>query len=219
MDKKKYFKKKYERKIKIINNAIDINYWKRNNNNKKINGNQSNCCVGFIGRISPEKGWEEFVNVAYHTLAHEKKITFVIAGDGPDKRKMQDLVNKYLINDKFDFRGIVTDMKSFYNEIDLVLSASRTEGLSVALLESNAMGIPVIATNVGGINELIEHGYNGYLTEAGDIKMLSKYLLELSNNPDKREIMGNNGIKRVKNRFDITDKIKEIERLYYNIII
>jgi glycosyltransferase involved in cell wall biosynthesis len=197
-------------KIELINNFINPDYWINGN----VRENTDNTTIGYSGRISKEKGWADFVEVAKVVIETDKSISFLIAGDGNDRLEMESLVLKYGINNHFTFLGVVEDMRDFYKRIDILLAPSYTEGLPVAQLEANAMSLPVVATNVGGVRDLIIHNVNGFLTEKGNIQLLATYILMLAGDSELRSKLGENGRKRILSNFSTGKQIKKIEKVY-----
>ncbi|WP_299692525.1 glycosyltransferase family 4 protein [uncultured Vibrio sp.] len=113
--------------------------------------------VGFVGRLSHEKAPDRFVTLAQTNPAHH----FHLFGDGPEKQVLESSNCKNLT-----FHGHQTNMSNAWQAIDVLVIPSRYEGLPMAALEAMARGIPVIATNVGNLPQLIEHQTNGYIAQS-----------------------------------------------------
>ncbi|MGD9160757.1 MAG: glycosyltransferase [Desulfobacteraceae bacterium] len=201
----------------LIHNAIDTDEWKPN---------PASACKGstpfiiaYIGRLSREKGPLDFVKVAKGIIEKDKFCRFVVAGDGPMLETTKQYVEELGLMSYFDFKGQITqkDMPSFYRGIDLVLSTSHTEGMPVTLLEALASGIPVVATNVGGVGELIIDGYNGLLTEKKDIESLISSVLLLKNKPELAESFRQNGRDIVKKNFSYLRWAEKMESMYLSL--
>jgi glycosyltransferase involved in cell wall biosynthesis len=122
--------------------------------------------IGFVGRLSPEKGPEIFCNVA---AAQPLDASWEIFGDGPMRAELERLHGGAVI-----FHGMVTDMDRVWDTLGLLVISSHAEGLPLAALEALAAGIPIAASAVGALPELIQHGQNGWLFDAGDTESLSR---------------------------------------------
>ena len=126
-------------------------------------GNQ----VAFVGRLSKEKGADYFLALAllFPTLS------FHIYGEGPLRQALENLATSNVI-----FHGQQDDMSIVWSAIGLLIMPSRNEGLPMAALEAMARGIPVLASDVGALNKVVDSNSNGWLIPAGDINALSNYL-------------------------------------------
>ncbi|NVN83319.1 glycosyltransferase family 4 protein [Vibrio sp. Scap16] len=113
--------------------------------------------VGFVGRLSHEKAPDRFITLAQANPDHH----FHLFGDGPERQALESSNCKNLT-----FHGHQTNMSSAWQTIDVLVIPSRYEGLPMAALEAMARGIPVIATNVGNLPQLIEHQTNGYIAQS-----------------------------------------------------
>jgi glycosyltransferase involved in cell wall biosynthesis len=137
--------------------------------------------IGFVGRLSPEKGPDIFCNVA---AAQSVDASWEICGDGPMRADLERLHGSMVT-----FRGMVTDMAPVWNRLGLLVISSHAEGLPMAALEALAAGIPIAASAVGALPDLIQHGQNGWLFDAGDTEALSRIVKDWA---DRREAEGIN---------------------------
>lgn len=203
--------------IHVVHNAIDTDKWKPDPMSDK-NGSTA-FGIAYIGRLSKEKGPLDFVKSAKGILEKDPGCRFIVAGEGPllepTKRTVQSLgIMKY-----FDFKGNIPQkrMPALYTKINVVLSSSHTEGMPVALLEALSAGVPVVATDVGGVGELIRHGYNGLLTEKNDIESLIANVFLLKNNPELAQTLARNGRDVVANQFSYSQWNRKMESLYLSL--
>ncbi len=125
--------------------------------------------IAYVGRISEEKGPDIFIRLAKQL----PNTNFFLYGDGPNFESLQvsKPQNTY-------FLGKKNNMAPYWDDISLLIMPSRQEGLPLAAIEAMARGIPVLASNVGQLGQLICHKSNGWLVEVGDIKNLMKYTTE-----------------------------------------
>ena len=111
-----------------------------------------------------------------------------MVGDGPDRVAAEQLVDQLDINEKVFFRGKTFDVKSMLGISDIFLLPSETESFGLSALEAMASYVPVVASRVGGLGEVVDHEINGYLENIGDIDAMSKRALELLTNESKMSI-------------------------------
>lgn len=146
--------------------------------------------IGAAGRLSPEKGFEVLVNAAAKVIDAQPNIGFVIFGEGNCKEALQNQIALLGLTGAVVLGGFRHDLDRCVPQLDLVVLPSYTEGLPNIVLESCAAGIPVVATNVGGTPEVIEHGTNGWLVRPGDPEGLAATILEALECDDTRMEMG-----------------------------
>jgi len=191
--------------------------------------NSGTVNVGIVGRLVPVKNHKMMLRVAKRvgdiqgqspkkgTVPVEiVPVRYMIIGDGEMRGELERYVEELGIKDKVEFKGWVKDLKAIYEELDIVALTSLNEGTPVSLIEAMAGGRPVIATNVGGVKDIVKDGASGYLVELGNVEEFIKKLLELIKDPEKRRKFGENGRNIVKDRFSKERLIKDTEKLYNN---
>jgi len=154
-----------------------------------------------IGRLIPRKGFQfliKSITEIAKNVNHDFKLEIV--GDGPMKGKLTDLAQKLKVNNKIDFVGSVPYDKlvKHYNQADIFVLPSFAEGMPLVVLEAMATGLPIVASKVQGIEDLVKSGINGYLVEAGNPKQLSREISKLINNGKVRIQMGYNSLDQVR---------------------
>ena len=164
----KSIKENIPTKSEIVNNFIDTR------NIKESHGNQ----ISFVGRLSQEKGPDIFVKLASMFPRHH----FHIYGDGPCIKELQSNATPNVV-----FHGQKNTMSDHWKNIGLLVMPSRHEGMPLAALEAMAHGIPVIASDVGALSQLIEHGENGWINQPGNIEETRKLIFYwLTMSPDNQ---------------------------------
>jgi glycosyltransferase involved in cell wall biosynthesis len=167
--------------------------------------------VGFVGRISPEKGPEVFVRAALlleHPQAH-----FVLTGEGPLRERLEDLAQRSALRTRLHFAGLRNDMPQVYQELDVLVSSSHSEALPLAVLEAMATGLPVIATRVGGVQELVLEEQTGLLVEPGDAAGLARHIVRLLDSPELQRSMGAAARRRAVEHFDLNVQVDRTAHL------
>jgi glycosyltransferase involved in cell wall biosynthesis len=124
--------------------------------------------VGFFGRFAEEKCPEVFVEIA-NQLRNEKNLRFIMTGGGPLVKPILSRIEHLDLNSRIQFFGIVHDIRPYLGSCDVLILPSKLDGRPTAVLQALAMGVPVIASNVGSLSEIISNGENGFLCEPGDV--------------------------------------------------
>jgi glycosyltransferase involved in cell wall biosynthesis len=129
--------------------------------------------IGFAGRLVPQKRPEDFLAMAARIVPRHPEARFLIAGDGSRRRSYENRAAKLGLGDRVQFLGMVKDMRRFYASLDLLVLPSRSEGSPNVVLEAMATGLPIIASDIPTIRELIVHLSDGLLFPVGDIGKLT----------------------------------------------
>lgn len=170
--------------------------------------------IGALGRLAPVKDYDLLLRVAQQVQdAH-----FVILGDGELRATLEHAAVHYGIADRLHFPGWWTDVPSALADLDLVLLTSRNEGTPVALIEAGAAGRPVVATDVGGVRYVVEHGRTGLLAAPGDLDGLVTAVRSLLDSAQHRRDLGLAARARIPARFGRARLVDEISALYDELI-
>lgn len=153
--------------------------------------------LGFMGRLVPKKGCHVFLE----SLALLKKAGFpfraLIAGQGPEETRLHQLTQELGLGEDVKFLGWVGDRSKFFDQIDLFVVPSSSEPFGVVILEAWKYGKPLLATQVGGPAELVEHGVTGLLVEPENPEVLQKGILDALSDSDRLGRMAAAGQRRV----------------------
>ena len=169
--------------------------------------------IGFVGRLSPEKGPEVFVRACLLLQGRGVDAQAVMLGEGPMQAEVLRLREQLGLQPRLHLAGLREDMPAVYNELDVVVSSSHSEAMPLALMEAMASGLPVVATRVGGVPELVEHGQTGWLVAPGDFSDIAGRCATLVADPALRRRMGERGRQRVVERFDLGDGVVRVGEL------
>ncbi|KON27197.1 hypothetical protein AC481_05560 [miscellaneous Crenarchaeota group archaeon SMTZ-80] len=214
-------------KIVRIYNGVEVeNYYYYSSDDyikKEFNIGRNTLLVGTIGRLVWEKGLEYFIKaikeIEDSTWQMKDNIRFLIVGEGELRRELENLVKELKIEQKVVFTGFRKDINKILSVLNILVLSSLREGQPMVLLEAMAAGKPVIATNIEGLDETIIDGVTGILVPPKDPASLAKVIASLLQNRDKAEKMGQAGRSIVEERFNITARVKEYERLYDTLVI
>jgi len=168
----------------------------------KIDMQDGSIKIGFIGRVVKEKGVFELLE-AYKILKRQhKNIQLKIAGDGKAMLPLQKKAGELGFPNDIKFYGEVSFPELFYREIDILVLPSSTEGLPVTILEAMASGVIVIASNVGGISEIIKNKQNGLLLESYKPDVIATVVQKLISDPVLCKELVSNANETIKNYSD-----------------
>jgi glycosyltransferase involved in cell wall biosynthesis len=170
--------------------------------------------VGFIGRLSVEKGPDLFLRAALSIRAQRPDAHFVLVGEGAMLKQLQVFASRFGIADAVHFAGSQDDMPAVFNELDVVVSSSLSEAMPLAVMEAMASGVAVVACKVGGIPDLIEHGVTGWLAPEGDYDELATRAVDLIQDDALRLAAGKAARTRAVGRFALDQSVEATARLF-----
>jgi len=211
-------------RINLIYYGIDTDKYVMANvdilNKKKKTGLNSHCkIIGAVGHMNgPEKGFEYLIRAFAQVYQIEKNVELAIAGDGPLRSKLYNLSNELSIASRIHFLGFRTDMPELYQTFDLFVLPSIYEAFGLVLVEAMSAGKPVVATNVGGIPEIVQDGKTGIIVPPCNSNKLSEAIIELLNNQSKSASMGLLGQKRAEEKFGLKRMVEEYQNLYFDLL-
>ncbi len=217
------FKIAEEDKFSVIYSGIELNILKESSSEEKQNLKkelgipENSLIVGTAGRLVPVKGPEFLVKASKYIISKYPDTYFMFTGDGPLE---QDLKRKALemgISDNIIFLGWRDDLVKIISIYDIFVLPSLNEGMGRVLVEAMALGKSIIASNVGGIPDLVIHGKNGFLVPPKNPKELAKYIQVLLEDKDKREKMGLAG-KEMAYNFTSERMVEKIANLYKKLL-
>ncbi len=137
-----------------------------------------------------------------------------ISENSEDSNSLRQLIAEAGLNRKIMSLGIRNDINDILNISDIYLQPSRTEGLSLSIMEALNYSLPVIGTRVGGIPEIVHEGENGYLFEKENVEELADRIEILVNNREVREMMGRKS-KVISSRFTLADGVEKLASIYH----
>ena len=171
-----------------------------------------------IGRLSPEKGHNTLLEAIARLNSGHTQARLVLVGEGESQTFLTDRIKELNLNGFVHMLGKRRDIAELLVNADIFVLPSDWEGVSMALLEAMAAGLPVVATAVGGTPEVVIDGINGLLVPPGDPEALASALTRLLLDPDLRRHIGQAGRQSVVERFNIQHTVQQLQALYENLI-
>jgi glycosyltransferase involved in cell wall biosynthesis len=205
-------------KIDVIHNAVDLSDTGPIGSLQKIreelNIEKGQPVIGTAGRMVPIKGYDILLEAAAIILRKKHGVRFLLAGDGPLKTELEGKAKEIGLEQEVMFLGFRDDIKDVIHSFDIFVISSYHEGMPMILLEAMAMRKAVVATNVGGINEIIEDNVSGLLVRPGDAQGLASACLIVLEDFDMRIRMGVAARKRIEKEFSIEIHTKRVLKAY-----
>jgi glycosyltransferase involved in cell wall biosynthesis len=170
--------------------------------------------VAGIGRLSYQKNFSLFLDVAAAVVAQRPTAYFVIAGTGPEEQQLRDRAARLGIAQRVRFLGFIDDMPKLYPAVDAFLLTSRYEGLPITILEAMATGTTIVSSMLDGVAEIIRDGEDGALVPPTDIDGFVRRLCELIDRPDIVARRSAAGLHKVQNGFSAQSVARAVEDVY-----
>jgi glycosyltransferase involved in cell wall biosynthesis len=174
--------------------------------------------VTTVGRLTAIKQHQLFLEAARHVAAADRRVVFLIAGDGELRTELEATAKRLGIDDRVRFLGWRRDLAAIYGASQVFLLTSRNEGTPVALIESLAAGVPVVSTDVGGVRDVVGNDETGLIAPFGDAIGLADRVLQLLDAPARARTMGLRGRESVLKRYSIDRLVNDVEALYRDLL-
>ncbi|WP_419174465.1 glycosyltransferase [Desulfosediminicola sp.] len=205
-------------KIKVIPNGISVP--DKSDHSPPIFSTNSNVIwIGMVASLTPVKRHDVLIRAVaeLQCLGTQQEFRVLLIGEGPELEHLSNLVKHYDLKNQIYFTGSVKTVPAYLHNLDIGVLCSDREGLSNAILEYMACGLPIVATTVGGNIELVNHE-NGICCPAGDYRAIGQALHRLIENPDLRHRLGAESLKKIERSFSWIKTIAETEKYYRSLV-
>jgi L-malate glycosyltransferase len=209
-----------EKKIKVLYNFVDLEKFNRENivwnikeERKKLGISEDDFVLGFAGRLVERKGWREFLEASKILIKENKKIKFLIAGNGRDREALIKFIKLNRLEKNVIFLGYVSDMTWFYSLLDCFVIPSHWEPMGLTEIESQALMVPVISANVPALNEIIIDSENGLLFEVRNVDDFVEKIKIVHEDKELRAKLVKNGLENVI-KYSLLEYLKKLNKIY-----
>ena len=207
-----------KKKTEVVYNGVDLlRFSPAAQMRKKTFSFPGEIVVGTLARLEQAKGVDVFLKAAEIVLRKNRKVRFVVVGGG-DSGEIGNLSKSLGISENVVIAGRRDDIPEVLRSFDIFVSATFTEGFSRAVIEAMAVGLPVVATDVGGNREGVSNGETGFLVPSGNCEKLSEAILTLIEDDEKRAEFGRASRRRVEKFFSINNNVKKTEEIYEKLV-
>ena len=198
-------------KVHLIPTMLPSHYSDSSTDDKSVN---QHIRIGTIGRLTPEKGHIFLLKAAQLINKRFSDVKFIIAGNGPLKDSLVKAATESGLGEKVDFIGRFNKLNDIMNSIDIFVLTSLTEGMPLVLVEAMAYGKPIVATDVGGVRELVKDGETGFVVPPKNPEAFAEAVIDLINQPEKRQNIARAATERFMQDYSSERLIPQIELLY-----
>jgi glycosyltransferase involved in cell wall biosynthesis len=219
--------KKMKPHFRVIYNGVDFTRFQQKHINiskRKTELGLSNFrhIVGAVASLSERKDHDTLINAATIVIQTLPETCFLLIGDGPKRDDLTKKVKKLNLENNILFLGYRRDIDRLYNILDILVLLTNTdlhlEGISNAIIEAMAGNVPVIASEGGGTNELIQNEVNGLLVTPKRPQETAQAIIDLLNNVDKTRTLVRAAKISVEERFDLSRYVRDYEQVYRELV-
>ncbi len=185
-------------------------------NNERFKGDE--IVIGTIGRLVWQKGYQYLLE-AFSVVSRENpQVKLVIGGTGAMRSELESFVRANSLESNVQFCGEISDTRTFLDAIDLYVQPSLSEGCPFTILEAMGSGLPIVASRLAGIEEIIEHNKTGILVPPANASALASAILSLINNKDKALQLGEAGYKHARANFTSEQFVTNLSDVYTSLL-
>lgn len=208
----------HQQNCELIRSGIDLSAFRKGSVDKSQKKIELGLCpsdriVGIVAGFKPPKGLKHFLDVARRVVNQQPEIKFLMVGDGELRPQLESEVNRLRLDSAVRMVGWRRDIPELLQLFDVFLLTSHWEGLPRVLLEAMILGVPIVATDVDGIGEVVQTGENGYLVHPGDTAKMAERVLELLGSEELCSTMGQKS-QRMVEPFSAQKMVEGYGRLY-----
>jgi len=213
-----------EEKILRVYSGIELDLFRpvtgerKNIIRKKWKLKQNDAVIGIVSKLWDGKGHAVLINAFKELKKEIKNARLVIVGEGYLYDELVRMVDMHCLKDSVLFTGFQMDVSEIISTFDVAVLPSFFEGMGRVLLEAMSMEKPVVASRVGGIPDLLEHGINGFLVKPGNVEELTEALKKILTDKRLAESMGKQGRKKIREQFSADVMAQSIQKLYRDLL-
>ncbi len=174
--------------------------------------------LGMIARFHPVKGHRFFLEAAKTISRVRPDCRFLLVGSGQYRSEVEAMVKQLGLREQVIFTGYREDIVDVLHSLDILVISSLSEGFGLTAIEAMAMKVPVVATRVGGLPEIIKHGSNGILVPPAEGQAIAQAVLDLLANPEDSRAMAARAFEHVRENFSVEIMAKNTEQLYCSLM-
>lgn len=210
-------------RLRLIPNGVDLDAYRpalddERSRRRAADGSGSGEVIGAVMSLTSKKNPGMLVDAAAKVVAERPQARFLVAGEGPLRRALEERIALRGLDGRFTLLGLRRDVPELLRTFDLLALTSDREGCPNVVLEAMASGVPVVATAVGGTPDLIDEGVTGRLIPPGDAGALASAILRILRDPPAREGMARAALEHVRSGFGLDAMVARTAALYEELL-
>ncbi len=202
----------------LIPNGVDAAEFRRAQDRGTARANWDGSATEFLlgaaGRLSAEKGFDVLLRAVAELVRRDVPVSLWIAGEGAARPALERLIHQLGLQQRVRLLGHLSDLKPFYQALDVFVLSSLREGLPNVVLEAMALEVPVVATRVAGVPSLISPAENGLLVDIGSVDQLTSALQRAFSEPERRAVWGPAGRRTVETSYSFAGRMRRMVAVY-----
>ena len=212
--RKEWYHPRYDGKYQVIYPPFNIHKYHEVMSSPLTVEERKGPTIGFVGRLSEEKGIQWLLKAMVKIKQDISDVRLLIVGTGPMEKELRELRDSLELNAQVEFVGYRQNVFEVLRQLDVFVIPSRSEGCPIVVLEAMAMGLPVVASHVGGNPELVHDGETGYLVPYDNLEKMANVVVNLLKDRDKARKMGEKGKELAFTRFHPSNFVRQLQDLY-----
>ena len=219
---------KHREKILMIHNGIDLTWWNsqllrfnhediKEIKKKVFHAHENTLIITAVGELHERKGHNDLIHAMLPIIKKYPNVKLAIIGQGKEKSNLQALIKRLDLRRHVALVGYQDLIPPLLASSDIFVLPSRREAFGFVKVEAMACGLPIVATKVGGVPEIVQHEKNGLLARAEDPESLSKAILRLIEDPDLRAQLAKAGKRSVEAHFSAKEMASQYQKLYQSL--
>lgn len=204
-------------RIEVVYNGIDLEKFNdlpdKEAAKKTLGYTGSDILIGYVAKLRAERNHSSLITAFSLLVKKFPGTRLVIAGDGPEKENLIKLSKDLHVSERVDFLGNRNDVPLILKSLDVFVSPSAYEGMSIAILEAMASGLPIVASDIEPNRELIENNVDGYLVDPFNPSAIAERISALIENPGTQTVFASKAKERSK-KFSIENTVNKLDKLY-----
>jgi glycosyltransferase involved in cell wall biosynthesis len=209
-------------KIEVIHNGVDTGTYFAGPPDEAVRRelavDQGDTLVTTVASLKPLKGVDLLLRAARRVLRTNRAVTFLIVGDGPERSNLERLAGVLDIGERVRFVGVRGDVPALLRSSDMFVLSSRTEAFPLVVLEAMASGLPVVATGVGSVREMVEDGISAIVVPPEDSNALADAIVRIIDDEELARAFGDEGRRIVERRFRVETMCHKREELFARLL-
>ncbi len=206
-------------RITCVYHGLDLTQFQARDSLKdKIENKSETVWIGALARLHPVKGLDVLIDAAKMVISSYPQARFLIGGAGPMERTLKAKIETHRLENYIKMLGFIENVPQFLSRLNIFVLPSFSEGLGLSVLEAMAQSLPVVATKVGGLPEIVQDEKTGFLVEPGKAQLLAQTIVRLVIDPKLAMQMGATGRQRVEQLFDAKTMARKTVAVYEKLL-